>query len=106
MTANMPTRRVTFSLPADLAKAVRRLARNRSRFVAEAIHRELDRRRRESLRTALENPHPETKRLAEIGFDEWARSTSNDADLVDPRGGTPVRWSPTKGWVTRGRRSR
>ena len=102
----MPTRRVTFTLPADLVRAVRRLVRNRSRFVAEAIRRELDRRRRESLRAALENPHPETARLAEIGFDEWARATGKDLGLVDPRGGTPVRWSPTKGWVTRDRRSR
>jgi hypothetical protein len=102
----MPTRRVTFKLPTDLARAVRRLARNRSRFVAQAIRRELDRRRRGSLRAALENPHPETARLAEVGFDEWAREASDCAGLVDPRGGTAVRWSPEKGWVKRARRRR
>lgn len=102
----MPNRRITFTLPADLAAALRRVGRNRSHFVAEAIRRELDRRRRESLRAALKEPHPETVRFAEIGFDEWARALSDAGDLVDPRGGTPVRWSPKRGWVETARRPR
>ncbi len=68
--------------------------------------RRLDRHRRESLRAALENPHPETLRLAEIGFVEWARATGESGDLVDPRAGTAIRWCPKKGWVKGVRRPR
>jgi hypothetical protein len=53
----------------------------------------------ELLKAALENPHPETLRLAVLGFDEWARTEDDCTDLLDPRGGTPVRWCPERGWV-------
>ncbi len=53
----------------------------------------------ELLRAALENPHAETVQLAELGLDEWARAAGDCTDLLDPRGGTPIRWCPGKGWV-------
>lgn len=96
----MPSDRITVTLPRELVIELARIAQNRSRFVAEAIRRELDRRRREALKDSLESPHPETAGLAEAGFAEWAASTSKaDADLLDPREGTAVRWSPEKGWM-------
>jgi hypothetical protein len=97
----MATERVTVTLPAELVEDIDRRDRNRSRFVAEAVQRELDRRRREELRRSLENPHPETADLVEQGFDEWARSLpEEDAEaLVDPSAGKPVRWVPGEGWV-------
>jgi post-segregation antitoxin (ccd killing protein) len=96
----MATDRITVTLPRELVLELARAAKNRSRFVAEAIRRELDRRRREALRAALENPHPETAELAEVGWAEWAATADPaDADLVDPEGGTPIQWSPEKGWI-------
>jgi post-segregation antitoxin (ccd killing protein) len=96
----MPTHRITVTIPADLAGRLTRAAKNRSRFVAEAIRRELERRRRDALRASLESPHPETAEMAEVGWAEWAGTAADaDADLVDPAEGTPVRWSPEKGWV-------
>lgn len=97
---HMPSGRITVTLPRELVIELARVAQNRSRFVAEAIRRELDRRRREALKASLENPHPETVELAEAGFSEWAAgATGADADLLDPRAGTAVRWSPEDGWV-------
>ena len=98
------TCRLTLTLPAELAQRLRRLAGNRSRFVEEAIRRELAREGRKSLLAALKAPHPETERLAEVGFAEWARADDACTDLVDPLGGTPIRWCPTKGWITGGAR--
>lgn len=96
----MPTDRITVTLPRELVLELARVATNRSRFVADAIRHELERRRREALQAALESPHPETAEMAEVGFADWAgTAAATDADLVDPDGGTPIRWSPEKGWV-------
>ncbi len=93
--------RVTVTLPDHLVRDIDRLENNRSRFVAEAIRRELDRRRRAELRRSLRNPHPDTAELAEQGFKEWARGLPKEdaAALVNPSAGTPVRWIPGQGWV-------
>jgi hypothetical protein len=90
----MTTRRITVTLPAGLAEELDRAARNRSRFVAEAIRHELDRLRREELHSSLEEPHPETVQLAKLGMAEWAETAADGDDaLVDPSAGKPVRWS-------------
>ncbi|MGD0498632.1 MAG: hypothetical protein ABSC23_09380 [Bryobacteraceae bacterium] len=93
--------RVTVSLPAEVVRDIDRREKNRSSFVAEAVRRELDRRRRDELRRSLRNPHPESADLAERGFEEWARSLPEEdaQDLVDSRAGHPIRWVPGKGWV-------
>ncbi len=52
--------RVTVILPNDLVRAIDRREKNRSKFVAEAVRNELDRRRRAELRRSLHNPHPES----------------------------------------------
>jgi len=93
--------RVTVTLPNDLVRDIDRREKNRSRFIAEAVRRELDRRRREELRRSLENPHPESHEFAELGFDEWARGLPDEdaTSLVDSSAGKAVEWVPGSGWV-------
>ena len=45
--------RVTVTLPMDLVRGIARREKNQSKFVADAVCRELDRRRREELRRYL-----------------------------------------------------
>lgn len=93
--------RVTVSLTADLLRDMDRREKNRSKFVAEAVRRELDRRRRAELRRSLQNPHPESLDLAGQGIDEWTRSLPEEdtESLVDSAAGQAVRWVPGQGWV-------
>ena len=98
----MPTlERVTVTLPSELLRDIDGRERNRSKFVAEAVQRELERRRREDLRRSLDNPHPETAVLAEQGLEEWARGLPDEdcESLVDMKVGSPVRWVAGQGWV-------
>ena len=93
--------RVTVTLPNGLVKDIDRREKNRSSFVAEAVRRELDRRRRNELRRSLQNPHPESAELAEQGLEEWTRGLPEEDTeaLVDRSSGKPVRWAPGEGWV-------
>jgi len=93
--------RVTVTLPDDLVMEIDRLEKNRSKFVAEAVRRELDCRRRSELRRSLQNPHPEGAELAAQGLEEWSRGLpQEEADsLVDSSAGKPVRWVLGEGWV-------
>jgi hypothetical protein len=97
----MRAARVTITLPPDVVDEIDRREKNRSRFVLEAVRREVQRRRREELKRSLTNPHPESSKLADAGLEEWgARSNRGDsAELLDPGAGKPVRWVPGKGWV-------
>ncbi len=97
----MPTARVTVTLPPELVEEIDRRERNRSRFVLEAVRREVTRRRREELRRSLAHPHPETHELADAGLDDWGRGTKpgDSSELLDSGAGRPVRWVPGKGWV-------
>jgi hypothetical protein len=90
------TQHVDVVLPADLVARIDLIARDRNRFVAVAVVREL--RRREALLQSLSNPHPETvgRRGGPLG--EWAVAT--EVDIVDCAGGTPVRWIDGRGWVS------
>jgi Arc/MetJ-type ribon-helix-helix transcriptional regulator len=92
--------RVTVSLPDYLVRDIDRQEKNRSKFVAEAVRRELDRRRRAELRRSLRNPHQESEGFSDQGFEEWARNLPvEDADsLVDATRGKPIRWVAGKGW--------
>jgi Arc/MetJ-type ribon-helix-helix transcriptional regulator len=93
--------RVTVTLPNDLVREIDRRERNRSKFVAEAIRNELDRRQRDDLRRSLNNPHPESSELAEQGLEEWTRGLPAEdvAALVDSTAGRPIRWVAGEGWV-------
>ena len=93
--------RVTVTLPSDLLRDIDRREKNRSKFVAEAVRNELERRRREELRRSLHNPHPESTELAEQGLEEWIRGLPEEDTeaLLDNNAGKPVRWVPGEGWV-------
>jgi hypothetical protein len=99
-TINMPTaERVTVTLPADLLNEVDRLQRNRSRFIVEAVRREVARRRRRALLDSLRDPHPETKEYPDGGLGDWTSDLPRDEGLVDVEGGIAVRWVEGQGWV-------
>jgi len=91
---------VTVTLPAAVLLSIDRFERNRSRFIGEAVRRELARRTREGLLRSLASPHAEALTLAEAGLQDWAASVAvGDAELVDVSRGTPVRWVEGNGWV-------
>ena len=91
--------RVTVTLRADLVAEIDRVERNRSRFIAEAVERDLQRRRHAALLQSVTNPHTETTELADMGLGDWARELPVENDLVDLSSGTPVRWVEGRGWV-------
>jgi hypothetical protein len=92
--------RVTVTLRADLLEQIDRVERNRSRFIAQAVEHELDRRRRQALLVSLAAPHPESVELADAPLGDWVSDLPADEELVDRAGGTAVRWVDGKGWVT------
>ncbi|MCL4838310.1 MAG: hypothetical protein KJ058_10145 [Thermoanaerobaculia bacterium] len=97
----MPLSRVTVTLPEELVAEIDRSAPNRSRFVAEAVTRELARRRRAALCASLASPHPESLVVAEAGVAEWGRSlpTEDAEGLLDPSEGRRVAWVDGRGWT-------
>jgi hypothetical protein len=97
--------RVTVTLPGELVRDIDRQEGNRSKFVTEAVRRELERRRRAELRRSLRNPHTESLELAEQGLEEWSHGLpQEDAEaLLDAGAGTPVHWVPGGGWAEGGK---
>lgn len=96
----MPTtERVTVTLSAELLDEIDRLERNRSRFIAEAVQHELARRRRDALLQSVRSPHPETTEFVDTALAGWTSDLPDDEGLVDPAGGTAVRWIEGQGWV-------
>ena len=94
------TERVTVTLSSDLVQGIDRFERNRSRFIADAVRRELECRRREQLLRSLQDPHPEVMEFAELGLAAWGDGLpSGDEGLTDPGAGTPVHWVDGEGWV-------
>jgi len=93
--------RVTVTLPDDLVREIDRREKNRSKFVADAVRRELDHRRRLELRRSLDNPHSESIEMAEQGMEEWSRlmPDENVESLIDSKALRPIRWVPGQGWV-------
>ena len=69
--------------------------------MAEAVRRELERRRRIELQRSLRNPHAESIETAELGMGDWQRELPGVSaeHLVDLRSGKSVRWVPGEGWV-------
>ena len=92
--------RVTVTLPEEVVQGIDRLEKNRSRFISEAVRRELERRRREELEASLRAPHPESAMVAAEGQKEWAARLSSEevSDLADLSAAKPIRWVPGKGW--------
>lgn len=95
----MANERVTVTLPSDLLQEVDQLERNRSRFIAEAVQREVTRRRRASLLQSVRSPHPETTQLIDAGLADWGSELPDDEALLDPSAGTAVRWIEGRGWI-------
>lgn len=95
--------RITVTLPSNEVEAIDRVEKNRSRFVADAVRRELARRHREGLLVSLRNPYKGTRALAEAGLQDWARRLPQDraSDLLNLEEGIPVKWVKGKGWVRR-----
>lgn len=98
----MALARLTVSLPEELVRDIDRREKNRSRFVLEAVRRELAHRRRLELRRSLREAHPQSADLAAEGLADWeARLPREPVPLVDEGAGHPVRWVPGRGWVSR-----
>jgi hypothetical protein len=97
----MPIERVTITLPADVVEDIDRRERNRSRFILDAVRRELKRRQREELKRSLDHAHPETSELADVGLAEWGARLPDEkaSDLVDLKAGRAVAWVPGRGWL-------
>lgn len=94
----MATERVTVTLPIELLEEVDQLERNRSRFITEAVHHEVARRRRAALMKSLESPHPDTH-VIDAGLADWTSDLPDDEGLLHPSGGTAVRWIEGQGWT-------
>jgi hypothetical protein len=96
------TERITVTLPQGLLREVDARDENRSRFVAEAVHNELARRKHVEFLASLEQrawTH-EDDELIEADTNEWfAQTTPADSQLVDPTEGTPVYWQAGVGWL-------
>ena len=92
------TERVTVTLTVELVAGIDRLERNRSRFIAEAVEHELARRRHAALLESVQQPHPETRDLADAGLGDWTADLPADDGLVDVATGTAVQWIEGQGW--------
>jgi len=97
----MASDRVTVTLPVEVVRDIDRRERNHSKFVLEAVQRELRRRRRAELHRSLRHPHQETRDLADLGLRAWASHLpAEDCEgLVNAKAGQAVRWQPGRGWV-------
>jgi hypothetical protein len=95
----MPAARITITLSEALLDRLDRAEANRSRFIAEAVERELDRRRREALRRSLEAPHVETLDTAQLGLETYRDGLdADDVPQVDASEGVAVAWRDGSGW--------
>ena len=96
----MSLSRVTVTLPEDVVAEMDRGAANRSRFVLEAVTRELARRRRAALRLSLSSPYADSLVVAESGVGDWGRTlpAEDSEGLLEPSQGRRIRWVEGKGW--------
>ena len=86
-------------MPSELVAGIDRIVANRSRFIAEAVRHELQRRQRLELLRSLEAPHPDSAATAALGLKDWAEALpEGDSDLLDPSAGEPVHWRSESGW--------
>jgi hypothetical protein len=89
--------RVTVTLPSNVVASIDSFESNRSRFISDAVRRELARRRKAMLLESVRNPHPESSKVGSLTARDWGGS-DDDASLVDITKGTPLRWSAKTGW--------
>lgn len=48
---------------------------------------------------SVRSPHSETTQLVDTGLAGWTSDLPDDEALIDPAGGTPVRWVEGQGWI-------
>ena len=95
----MTASRITITLPADLVERIDQAAPNRSRFIAQAVERELHRRLREALRHSLDAPHEEGRQVAELGLAGYGDALPEDVpELMDPAAAVDLAWHEGEGW--------
>jgi Arc/MetJ-type ribon-helix-helix transcriptional regulator len=96
----MASERVTITLPEEMVQEIDGRERNRSRFVQQAVARELERLRQQELQRSLDNPHTDSEAVAESGFSEWADlAAAGDQELLDTAAGKEIRWDADRGWI-------
>jgi hypothetical protein len=85
-------------LPNDLVREIDRWEKNRSKFIAEAVRNELDRRRRDELRRSLDNPTRRAPGLPSRGLRSGRAAyprkmprRSSTSTLVDRFGRSPAK---------------
>ena len=97
----MTTERVTITMPREMVEQIDSMTKNRSRFIVDAVRREIARQRREELRLSLQNPHEESGQVAELGISDWGDGLPpEEVGLLNPERGRAVRWRPEKGWTS------
>ena len=90
---------LVISLDHDLVVGIDTVHADRGEFIAEAVRNELARRKRHAFLESLATPHPESMAPAETGLGTWPEgSPDEDAQLLEPSAGRPVRWVPDAGW--------
>ena len=93
--------RVTVTLPNDLVREIDRREKNRSKFIAEAVRNELDRRRRDELTGRWTTPTPRVlnspSRDLRSGRAAYPRKMPRHSSTVNA--GRPIRWVSGEGWV-------
>ena len=95
----MTSETLVISLDHDLLAGIDTVHADRGEFIAEAVRNELARRQRHAFLESLATPHPESIAPAETGLGTWPEgSPDEDAQLLDPGAGRPVRWVPDAGW--------
>lgn len=98
-TSMAASRRITITLPTDLVAKIDGIDQSRSRFISEAVRRELARHRRDELLRSITTPHPDAIAMQDISVHDWVEDLADDADVVDLSAGMPVRWIEGRGWV-------
>ena len=99
----MAAARITITLPADLVERIDQTSSNRSRFIAEAVERELHQRLREALRRSLDAPHEDGRKDAELGLAGFRDALPGDApELLDPAAAVDLAWHEGEGWISAG----
>ena len=99
MPTAMAASRITITLPADLVERIDQAAPNRSRFIAEAVERELHHHMREALRRSLDAPHEEGRQIAGLGLAGYRDVLPEDVpELLDPAEAVDVAWHEGDGW--------
>jgi hypothetical protein len=93
------TQRITLTLPSASIARIDRVEHNCSRFITDAVERELARQLRAELRRSLKAPHPEVLELAELRLGAYRKELPPElSDLVAPGAGVAVAWFEGEGW--------